>query len=389
MELPAHFSEGMARLHEQAAAATGLDDFGEPLYREGLGVLLESYDETAQLSDVGRYVCWAMLLNCLRGRLYAIEGIKKNPACLNTPIEKPLFIVGLPRTGTTVLHRLLASCADNQGLEYWLGSFPKPRPPRDTWQGDQRFLEVEKSLQSLNQLNPELKKIHEMSADGADECRLLLMQSFANVTFQANATAPAYEQWLYQTDMREAYKLYARTLQLIGMNDGGKRWVLKDPSHLWALDVLLDVFPDATVIQTHRDPVQLIPSVCSLVLTARRMQEPDISPQAIGAAELQQWDTVLNNAMGVRKRHPGRFIDIQFEDFVRDPVATVLGIYRQMGETLQPETAQGMQQWMRKHPQHQHGGHNYRAMDFGLNPDLIRERFSDYCQYFEVQPHAT
>ncbi|MCZ6830167.1 MAG: sulfotransferase [Gammaproteobacteria bacterium] len=388
MELPECFSEGIERLHEQAMAATGLANFGDPTYLEGLRVLLESYDETAHFGDTGRFSTWAMAVNCLRGRLYAIDGLKKHPACRETPIEKPLFIVGLPRTGTTILHRLLASRVGNQGLEYWLGSYPQPRPPRSNWQDEERFKEVEQSLRMLNEISPELKKIHEMRAERVDECRLLFMQSFANVTFQASASVPGYEQWLYRADMRDAYNLYAQTLQLIGMNDGGKRWILKDPSHLWALDVLLETFPDATIIQTHRDPVKLIPSVSNLVLTTRRMQEPEITPEQIGSSQLSQWDIVLSRGMAVRKRHPDRFIDMYFDEFVRDPVAAVLDIYRQLGESTDDTTAAALQEWMAQHPQHKHGGHSYRAEEFGLNPGQIRERFADYCNYFEIREHV-
>jgi len=236
----------------------------------------------------------------------------------------------------------------------------------------------------LEQINPELKKVHEMTAAGADECRLLLMQSFANVTFQSNCTVPRYEQWLYRADMRAAYRLYADTLKLIGLNDPGKRWILKDPSHLWSMNILLETFPDATVIQTHRDPVKLIPSVCSLVLIARRMQEPDITPQAVGGQELRQWQTVLDKSLAVRQKHPERFLDLSYEDFIRDPVAQVEQIYRALDEKLSTEVAAGMRSWMAAHPQGKHGSHSYCAEDFGLTDDLIRERFSDYCKYFEV-----
>lgn len=388
MQVAERFAGAIDQLHDEAAAATGLEDFGTDEYRQGLQALLTSYDETARFGDVGRYSTWGMLVNCLRGRLYAIDGIKRNPASQDTLISKPLFIVGLPRTGTTVLHRLLVSRPENQGLEYWLGSYPQPRPQRESWPENPRYCEVEQSLQILDQINPELKAIHEMSAAGADECRLLLMQSFANVTFQANATVPGYAQWLYSADMGPVYQLYAQTLKLIGMHDAGQRWVLKDPSHLWALDTLLETFPDATVIQTHRDPVKLIPSVCSLVLTARRMQEPTVAPELIGSAEMEQWSTVLNCGMQVRERFPDRFVDVQFDDFVADPVQAVQAIYQSLGEGIDHSAAASMRDWMTQNPQHQHGGHQYRASDFGLTEQEIRERFKHYCDYFEVRQSA-
>jgi hypothetical protein len=384
MPPPEQFSTAIESLHDEACRATGLNDFGESSYREGLQLLLECYDSSARFGDVGRYSAWAMLLNCLRGRLYAIEGLKQNPQALEQPIVKPLFIVGLPRTGTTILHRLLVSHPQNQGLEYWLGSYPQPRPDVSTWAGHERYQEVEKSLGMLDQINPELKKVHEMTAAGADECRLLLMQSFANVTFQSNDTVPRYEQWLYRADMRAAYRLYADTLKLIGLNDPGKRWILKDPSHLWAMDILLETFPDATVIQTHRDPVRLIPSVCSLVLIARRMQEPDITPDAVGGQQLRQWQAVLDMSLAVRRQWPERFIDVFYEDFIGDPVTQVEQIYRALDEELGAENAAAMHSWMAKHSQGKHGSHSYCAEDFGLTDDHIRENFADYCKYFEV-----
>ena len=382
---PAAFSGAIEQLHEQAVTATGLSDFGSDDYRQGLQVLLDSYDETARFGDVGRHGSWTMLRNCLRGRLHAVDGIRRNPGCRERRIEKPLFIVGLPRTGTTILHRLLASHPANQGLEYWLGSFPQPRPPRADWAENAHFREVENSLAMLDQINPELKAIHEMSAGGVDECRLLLMQSFANVTFQANATVPGYARWLYTADMRPAYQLYADSLRLIGMHAAGKRWVLKDPSHLWSLDVLLDTFPDATVIQTHRDPVALIPSVSSLVFSARRMQEPEISPRDVGLQELEQWQRVLTQSLAVRKKHAGCFIDVHFDNLVRDPVQAVAGIYTQLGESLERETTAQMQGWMRDHPQHKHGEHSYSAADFELEEAVIREQFADYCAFFGIR----
>ncbi len=384
MEIPDRFAGCVDLLHAQASESTDLHDFGDAAYRDALQVLLDSYDATAQLSELGRISAWMMMRNSLRGRLVAVEGIRRHAADLPATVRRPLFIVGLPRTGTTILHRLLASHPDNQALEYWLSSFPQPRPAADSWALNADFQEVRQSLEMLDRVNPELKKIHEMSAEGADECRMLLMQSFVNVTFQSNANLADYEAWLYDADLRPAYKLYRDSLRLIAANEPHKRWVLKDPSHLWSMDVLLEFFPDAMVIQTHRDPVKLIPSVSSLVLTARRMQEPDVTAAEVGRRELAQWQRVWNKTIAVRRQYPQRFIDVYFDDFVNDPVAVVKTIYEQCGEELGAPHEVSMRNWMQSNPASKYGGHSYSAEEFGLSEGGIRDAFGEYCDFFDV-----
>ncbi|MEM1140998.1 MAG: sulfotransferase [Pseudomonadota bacterium] len=382
MKLPEQFSTVAELLHDEAVAATGLDDFGKQDYLEALQVLLTAYDETARFGELGRFASVASLVNCLKGRLYTQHGITQNPDCVNQRIEQPVFIVGLPRTGTTILHRLLAQHRANQGLEYFIGSYPMPRPPREQWRELEGYKAVDSSLEMLGQINPELKAIHEMTTEGVDECRLLLMQSFANVTFQSNASVPGYEQWLYQADFEGVYRDYYQALQLIGSTAPGKRWILKDPSHMWAMDTLLGCFPDAIIVQTHRDPVELIPSVSSLVMSAKNMNEPDADEQSVGAQQLEQWATVLEKTMAVRDRHPDSFMDIYFQDFMVDPMAQLDSIYKKLNEPLQGHDRKVMAKWLASNPQGKHGAHHYTAEDFGLSKERIRERFSVYCRRF-------
>lgn len=371
-------------LHQQAVAATGHEDFGSNDYLEGLRVLLKAYDDEAQFGDIGGFATQAIVVNCLKGRLFTEAGIKQNPQCLEHKIEKPIFVIGLPRTGTTILHRLLAKDSDNQGLEYWLGTYPLPRPPREQWEENLCYQEVDLSLQMMQQLNPDIQAIHAMTAAGIDECRLLLMHSFANVTFQSNATIPSYQKWLYQADFSGVYTQYERALKLIGSNSPEKRWVLKDPSHLWSIDALLNKFPDACIVQTHRDPVKLISSVSSLVYTARKMGEPDITPEEVGLQQLLQWKTVLEKALEVRKRFPENFFDVYFDDLMEQPLGVVANLYQQLGRSLSSETAEALRQWMDENPRGKHGGHSYSAEDFGLTELQIRDHYHAYqTQFFE------
>ncbi len=382
MKLIENFCKAEQSLHQQATMATGLEDFGNNKYLEGLRILLKAYDNEAQFSDMGRFAAQAMVVNCLKGRLFTEEGIKQNPACLDQIIKKPIFVIGLPRTGTTILHRLLAQDNDNQGLEYWLGSYPMARPPQQQWQDNLSYQEVERSLQAMREFNPEIQAIHEMTAEGVDECRLLLMHSFANVTFQANATIPSYEHWLYNADFSEVYKQYERALKLIGSHSPEKCWILKDPSHLWSIDALLKKFPDACIVQTHRDPAKLIASVSSLVYTARKMGEPEISPAVVGQQQLEQWQIVLEKAMAVREHFPENFYDVYFDDFMNNPVDVVDKLYQHLGRALSQPTAERLRSWIEENPKGKHGGHTYSPEDFGLSASQILDHYSAYQTQF-------
>lgn len=382
MELIKSFVEAEQTLHDLAVKATGFDDFGPTEYVEGLRILLKAYDNEALFNDKGHFTAQAMLVNCLKGRLLTQAGVKQNPECLDHKIERPIFVVGLPRTGTTILHRLLSQDSNNQGLEYWLGISPMVRPPRKYWTENLCYQEVATSLQMMRELNPDMQAIHEMTVDGVDECRLLLMHSFANVTFQSNATIPSYEQWLYNADMSGVYQQYEKALKLIGTKETDKRWILKDPSHLWAMDRLLERFPDACIVQTHRDPVKLIASVSSLVYTARKIGEPDISAAAIGLQQLEQWKIVLEKAMAVREKFPNNFYDVYFDDFINDPVTVVDNIYTNFGGELRADAAEQLRQWMITNPQGKHGGHQYRPEDFGLTEAQIRDHYGNYQSQF-------
>jgi len=379
----ARFEELEPIVHAAATHLTGLDDFGSPDYLEALRVLLKAYDEEATFSEAGRLGTVGTLINCLIGRLCSEEGWKQHPECLQHAIEQPIVILGLPRTGTTVLHKLLACDPANQALEYWLGCYPQPRPPRQTWANHEHYRRAAEQLDAIYKAKPEVKKIHYMKADEADECRLLLMQDFANVTLQSNATVPSYEQWLYKADMTMAYVRYRDNLKLIGANTPEKHWVLKDPSHMWAMDILLDTFPDVCVVQTHRDACKSIPSVCSLVYEMRCLSEPKVSPALIGEQQAAQWHKVMSQTLEVRRRRgEDNFYDVRFDDFVSDPLNVVRGLYAHLGREFTPDAEKAMARFLAENPQGKHGAHAYRVEQFGLSEAGLAEQFEDYNKAF-------
>ena len=241
-----------------------------PEHLEPLQVLLHSYEHSAGLTGVGNTMAASFLRGALAARLMSQAGFAQHPAHADVAIERPVFVTGIQRSGTTMMQRLLHADPAAQGLEMWLTQLPQPRPPRETWDDDPVYVMLRDGFEQHHAENPELAGIHFMTADTVEECWQLLRQSLTTAAYPALAHLPEYAAWLRQADWVPAYERYRRNLQLIGLNDVGKRWVLKNPSHLDALDALMAVFPDALVVQTHRDPVTCVGSACSLAATSTR-----------------------------------------------------------------------------------------------------------------------
>jgi hypothetical protein len=224
-----------------------------------------------------------------------------------------------------------------------------------------------------------------MEADGPEECRHLFVQSFLDHTFDSNATIPSYTRYFEAQDMRPAYERHRDVLKLVGSTSPERRWVLKYPAHMRELDVLLAVYPDACVVQTHRDPARVLPSVCSLVTGWRSLYEGSADPRAIGRWQLEMYGSMMEQAMAVRDRHdPKQFYDFSFHELVADPVGAIARMYDHFGFTWTAEGERRMRAWHEGNPQHKHGGHSYTLAEFGLTEAAIGERFAAYAERFEV-----
>ncbi|MEE3328091.1 MAG: sulfotransferase [Myxococcota bacterium] len=364
-------------LHDVARERSGLSDFGDEAYFEALGVLFDAYSESPYLSRAGWQVIEGQIITALCGRLVSEAGWQRDGRWRSGTLRRPIFILGLPRTGTTALHKLLACDPAHQTLPHWLGLHPIPRPPQDRWPEHPAYQETVARLETLFEENPGLRAIHDMRADEADECRLLRMQSLADLTFET-AYVPRYRTWLMGRSQPDVYARYADNLRLVGAGDE-RRWVLKCPGHLWALDALLAEFPDACIVQTHRAPEQVIPSSSSLRLAGARSSEPGLPPEVVGRDNLDRWHTILERAWAVRRvAQKEQFCDVDYESLVADPLEQVRRIYGHFGISLSQAAEQGMQAWHAARPQKHHGDHRYSAQEFGLSDPEIRERFSDY-----------
>ncbi|MFN8544119.1 MAG: sulfotransferase [Candidatus Binatia bacterium] len=374
-------------LHDAAVREVGADDFGDPAYREGLRVLLDAYDREARFHPAGREAARANLVQQLKMRLRSQQLLKEHPAALTTEIRRPVVILGLVRTGSTALHYLMGQDPDLQVLEYWLAAHPQPRPPREQWPQHADFRESAAEIEAMYAADPSLKAIHLMMADGPEECRHLLAQSFTDDSFEVNATVPSYTRWYETTDHRASYRRHRDLVRLIGMANPQRRWLLKYPVHLKHLRALLDVYPDACIVQTHRDPTRVLSSYVSLIAGFRALFERDIDRAAIAREQLEVWAAGAERAIAVRREHdPAQFFDLHFHDFVGDPIGSVRRIYDRFDLTLSAEGERRLRAWQQAHPEGKHGRHQHSMDDVGLTRDQILDRFAAYMRHFDLAP---
>jgi hypothetical protein len=370
----------VGELRELAAKATGLNDFGPDNYSDGLAVLLDSYDAEGGLTPRGVRVARAMLRGALAARLISEAAWRAHPEYAEVEITRPLFVTGLPRTGTTALHRLLVADPAHQGLEMWLAEVPQPRPPREGWAADPVFGYIQAGCEKHHVAHPEFMGVHYMAADQVEECWQLLRQSMRSISWECLAHLPSYSAWLSTQDWTEPYRRHRRNLQLIGLPDAGKRWVLKNPSHLFALDALLAVYPDALVIQTHRDPGTAIASVASLAAQACAGWSEVFAGDVIGRDQLELWARGLERFRAERARHDqARFLDVRYEDLVADPVGTAEAVYAHFGLPFTGAAAMSMRALSTERVTGSPGtapAHRYALADFGLTDEVVSARFS-------------
>jgi hypothetical protein len=366
-------------LHASASKITGLGDFGDDPYADGLEVLLESYARDAGLTPVGNKMMRAFLRGALAGRLLSQAAWQRHPEHAGVRIERPIFVTGLPRTGTTALHRLLTADPAHQGLEVWLAEVPQPRPPRETWASDPLFQAIQSGYEQHHVEHPEFMGVHYMSAGMVEECWQLLRQSMRSISFECLAHLPAYSAWLDAQDWTPAYQRHRRNLQLIGLPDADRRWVLKNPSHLFALDALMEVYPDALVIQTHRSPRTAMASMCSLAAHASAGWSEVFTGEVLGRDQLELWSGGLRRFSAERAKHdPSQFLDVQYDDFVRDPLGTVEAVYTYFDLPLDDPARRAMTDLQNEsHSGAARPSHRYTLSDFGLTVEEIDERFAD------------
>ena len=367
-------------LKASAVKACGLDDFGvdDDNYVEALGVLLDSYRRDADLTEIGSKMNRFFVRNALVARLVSEAAFTQYPQHADVPIERPIFVTGLPRTGTTVIHRLLTADPRHQGLELWLAEFPQPRPPRETWPDNPVFAQLDARFKKAHEENPDYTGLHYMTADEVEECWQLLRQSLHSVSYETLAHLPTYSQWLSRQDWSKPYRRHRRNLQLIGLNEPEKRWVLKNPSHLFALDALFDTYPDALVVQCHRPAETIMASMCSLSQHTTAGWSNSFTGDLIGADSMETWSRGLKRFNDVRADlDQAQFCDVDYFEFVKDPVGAVEGVYRHFGIEVTDEARRAM---VDSHEASKQGPrapkHTYSLSDYGLTDEEVTSTFA-------------
>ncbi len=361
-----------------AVRTTGMSDFGGTAHEEGLRVLTEDLaSPEAGLTPRGNYFQRSEVKSALVGVLLTQAQLTAHPEHRDVRIERPVFLMGLPRTGTTALHRYLHADPMAQGLEMWLTQYPQPRPPRETWESDPIFQAMQQGFAAHHVENPEFMGIHYMDATTVEECWRLLRQTGKSNSYESLANVPRYTAWLRQQDWTDAYARHKENLQLVGLNDREQRWVLKNPSHMTALDALMTVYPDALVVYTHRDPVTCIASSCSLSAETTVGHSTTYVGRTIGETQLDLWSRAFHAFHDARPAYDqDQFADVAFRDLVADPLGVTRGIYEQFGLDWTPQVQAAIEQIDQEAKQGRAApSHRYTLEDYGLTGAEVRAAF--------------
>ncbi len=362
--------------------AGGLKNFGDPSYRKGLEVLCDSLNREANLSDFGRGLLEHKIIEMLVNRLRIEEFFRLHPEIENEKIGAPVVIVGLPRTGTTLLQRVLSNDPNLYSMHWWESRYPVPFPGEDIKNPIERMERARGEVKVMVDAMPKLMAIHPMDADQADEEVMLMEHSFMS-SFNAYANVPSYMKWLHESDETPAYDYLKRILKFLQWQQrqrgiSAKRWVLKAPHHLLRMKLLLKEFPGAQVIQTHRDPVDTIPSIASMIHTLWCIYGSNPDASAAG----HEWNTLMARAfhhtMDVRAIDNKPFLDVRFIDTVKKPFEVVDAIYAHTGMTLSAEGRKAMEAWMETNRRDKREAHEYNPSDFGLSDEQLKRDFADY-----------
>lgn len=365
----------------------GSDDFGGDTWRAGLDRLVDALNAEARLSELGIAVVDGELQTYLTTRLRLVDWAAHHPEVIETDIGPPIVIVGQARTGTTILFDLLAQDPRMRAPLSWEVDRPVPPPATATYDTDPRIDEVDATLAMVDLVVPGFRSFHPLGARLGQECVRITGLELRSVIFATQYRVPSYARWvLHEADMAPAYRWHHRFLRHLHAGHPGEQWLLKSPGHIWALDALLAEYPDAMLVQTHRDPLKAIASVSALVALLRRIACDD--PTIVEAADEWAEYLLLGFERSVTAREDGtvdpkRAIDVQFADFMADPMATVATVYDRLGLELTGEAEARIRAFHAAHPV-EAVGQRYTWADTGLDAATLRERARPYQDYFGV-----
>jgi hypothetical protein len=369
-----------------ACEEAGSDDFGDDGWQPGLERVADGLVNDARLSVIGVEVAYLDLIRALKNRLDVIAWRKQHPEIAEKPITSPIFIVGQPRTGTTILYDLLAQDPELRAPLTWEVDAPCPVPQPETYHDDPRIAQTQATIEISEQIVPGFLAFHPMGALVGQECVRITASEFTSMIYTVQYRLPDYYRWLlYEADHTGAYQFHRIFLQHLQSGVPGQ-WVLKSPAHLWQLDKLLAEYPDALIVQTHRDPLNVISSIAALTHHLRRMCSDESNIADCAAQSYEEITVGLERGMALRDSGvvpEGRMIDVQFADFMNDPWTTIKDIYAKLGRELQPDAEQKMRDFLAAHPG-DGGRGRYTWSDTGLDAGEVRDRVRAYQERYAV-----
>ena len=367
----------------EARRRTGLDDFGDPRFREPLERLLSSLEHDAKLHAAGRVSQRERVIGNLVTRLQAEALLAAHPKILDETIVAPLVIVGPTRSGTTRLHRMLSVDPRHFAVLWWENRRPVPDPGSDWRRDDPRIDEAREEVRQVLAAAPQMRAIHPWDPVGPDEDALLCEHAFLSYVPESSLHVPSYRDWMQQADVTPAYEFLARMLQILQWQkrergERGERWVLKTPQHLGFIETFCRVFPDARVVQTHRDPLAAVPSAASMYSTLWQIGSDEVALAAVGRQCRDRLELDLGRCLAYRAKQPERFFDVWFDDMERDAIGPVEQLYAWLGTPFRPETRAALEQWLVENARENRPPHRYRFETFGLSEVDLLQRFADY-----------
>ena len=370
-------------LIESAQKATGLEEFDSDSFREGLDVFLDDVNAGKPHEGAVERVQQTTVMY-LANRLKTTDYLNKRPELLERPIEKPVFVFGIPRTGTTLLSNLFAADPAHRSPLTWEIDDPVPPATSETLYNDPRAigrLEMEKKMLEAN---PDMGKYYRGSAIYPNECVFFMAHDFKTLMLESRCTQLTYRNWLFDTDMTSAYEYHKRFLQLLQADAPGK-WNLKMPSHALWLETLIKTYPDARLVWTHRDPLTALGSFCSIISLSHGNFTSGVTPEWIGDNCLWQAEQHANRIMDFREKFgEDRIADVHYAELTSNPIETMRNLYAAIGDDFTPEAEAGMQAWLDDNPQNKFGKHEYKLDQYGLSPERAAPIFERYTSKYDV-----
>jgi sulfotransferase family protein len=376
-----------SELIDTARIRTGLGNFGPGDFFEPLSRLLESCQREARLNFVGRMTLRSDLMRMLSNRLLLERDRHLYPSIQTQRIVQPLFILGLPRSGTTLLHTLMATDMAHRAPFVWEAMFPSP-PTNERI--SQRIRKAQRGIGFFQWLAPTFRQVHALGAELPQECIGLTSPSILSDQFDTMYRIPSYRGWFFKQDLLPTYQFHQRFLQHLQQRHSARRWILKAPAHMFALPALLSVYPDALFVQVHRSPRKAIASVSSLVAILRSVFSDHVDPLEVGRDALQYWGDTMTAFLQHRDELPShRFCDVSYKDIREDPITVARQVYAYFDWELSDETEKRMRRVLKNQPAEENGHHHYDPAQFGLTPDDVNAFFAGYCDRFGLTEQRT